>query len=408
MISLAARVQRPTTFRDGLRAGLRFARTHPVAALLLLNLAVTFFVYMPFYEDRDGRIYLSFHGMSMDNIYRYYDGPLYIAVAKSLYRLGHPALSAFPDLDPIYYAAHFPGYPLTIRLFSYPLGYPAGMIAATIAATSLAIWVLSLLLKDLGLSHRILWLGFVFLFIPPRWLIYHSVGASEPLFILLFLAFILLYRREHYWEAGIVGGLAILTRSPAALILVAYLILVGWRYMSTHPRPSPWSAFRKWILPMLPFALAPLLLFAFYQHQFGDFFAYFHSGDNIHVTGAPFTSIWPSILDNNWSEATLWLYLLNAVGILLLWSRGRRDLAVFAAVYYLPLIFVAHHDLARYMMPIFPLTLLIGFESLISARQFKLALLLLIPAIYIYTWSGVQANLAPADEFQQLIASVGK
>ena len=85
------------------------------------------------------------------------------------------------------------------------------------------------------------------------------------------------------------------------------------------------------------------------------------------------------MLGYNWSEASLWIYLLNAIGILLLWRWGRHDLALFAAVFYIPLIFVAHHDLVRYMLPIFPLSLLIGFERLLSAREFKLAMVLIVP-----------------------------
>ena len=60
-----------------------------------------------------------------------------------------------------------------------------------------------------------------------------------------------------------------------------------WRVIAAHP------------------VLAMVALFGFYQLQYGDFFAYFHSGDNIHLTGAPFSSIWPSDLGTNWLEATL-------------------------------------------------------------------------------------------------------
>ena len=44
---------------------------------------------------------------------------------------------------------------------------------------------------------------------------------------------------------------------------------------------------RRQVLPMAPFALAPLLLFGLFQMQYGDFFAYFHSGDNIHSPALP-------------------------------------------------------------------------------------------------------------------------
>ena len=385
----------------------RFCLRRPVLTLVVVNLLATLMVYVPLYENQDGYLRLAFSGLSMDNIYRYWDGPLYLVVAKTFYNVSSPEITAFADLAPGYYAAHFPGYPATIRLFAFVFGYANGMIAATIAATSLSLWVLHLLLKDMGLGEKTLWLGLVFVFLPPRWLIYHSVGAAEPLFILEMLAFILFFRRQQYWLAGFAGAAAVLTRSPGILLLGVYLLLIAWEYYRAAPRPLWLSVVRRQVLPMAPFALAPLLLFGLFQMQYGDFFAYFHSGDNIHLTGAPFASIWPSVLGYNWSEATLWFYFLNAVGILLLWRAGHRDLALFAAALYVPLIFVAHHDLVRYMLPIFPLSLLIGYHRLIGAPEFKLAMVLIVPAIYIYTWSGVQTNLAPVDAMQQLMARLG-
>ena len=145
-----------------LRAGVQFCNARPVLSLVVLNVLATLLVYVPLYQSQDDLIRLSFSGLSMDNIYRYWDGPLYLVVAKTFYNVGSPELTAFADLAPGYYAAHFPGYPATIRVLSYVFGYTNGMIAATVAATSLAIWVLYLLLKDLGLSSKALWLGAVF------------------------------------------------------------------------------------------------------------------------------------------------------------------------------------------------------------------------------------------------------
>ena len=406
MASIVAPFYRRTGI-EVFRAVTRLVAAHPVLALVILNLLATFMVYVPLYEQRENGIYLAFNGLALDNIYAYWDGPLYMIVAKAWYNVGGAELSVFETLPPEYYAAHFPGYPATIRLFSFAFGFEVGMLAATIAATSLLIWVLYELLKNLGLGKHALWLGVVFLFLPPRWLIYHSVGASEPLFILAMLSFILFYRRGQFWLAGLAGALAVVTRSPGIVLLGVYLLLTAWWYYRSSPHPTLWIVCKRRLLPMVPFALTPLLLFGVYQQQYGDFFAYFHSGDNIHLTGAPFTSIWPSILGFNWSEGNLWVYMLNAVGIFLLIRHKFYDLALFAAFLYVPLIFVAHHDLARYMLPIFPLSLLIAYHRLIGAREFKLGMLIIIPAIYIYSWSGVQANQAPAEDMQRLFGLLG-
>ena len=152
------------------QAAVRFCLKRPVLILVAVNLLATLLVYVPLYVNQDGYLRLAFSGLSMDNIYRYWDGPLYLIVAKTFYNVSSPEITAFADLAPGYYAAHFPGYPATIRLFAFVFGYANGMIAPTITATSLSLWVLHLLLKDLGAGEKALWLGLVFVFLPLRWL----------------------------------------------------------------------------------------------------------------------------------------------------------------------------------------------------------------------------------------------
>ena len=61
---------------DIFQALARTCLAHPVLTLLALNLVATFLVYLPLYENQDGYIRLSFSGLSLDNIYGYWDGPL--------------------------------------------------------------------------------------------------------------------------------------------------------------------------------------------------------------------------------------------------------------------------------------------------------------------------------------------
>ena len=74
---------------------------------------------------------------------------------------------------------------------------------------------------------------------------------------------------------------------------------------------------------------------------------------------------------------------------------------------YVPLIFVAHHDLVRYMLPIFPLSLLIGFHRLIGDREFKLAMVLIVPAYLHVYLERCPDEPAPVDAMQQLMAGLG-
>ena len=64
-----------------LQAVTRFCLKRPVLTLVAVNLLATLLVYVPLYENQDGYLRLAYSGLSMDNIYRYWDGPLYLIVA---------------------------------------------------------------------------------------------------------------------------------------------------------------------------------------------------------------------------------------------------------------------------------------------------------------------------------------
>ena len=94
-----------------------FKRFIPYFTLLLVVLTSTLLVWMPFI--------LKTQGTSMLEVYKQYDGPLYIIPAKTGY---DPKLirelsrdSTMPQ-NPLYYAAHLPLYPIFIKLFSFFLG----------------------------------------------------------------------------------------------------------------------------------------------------------------------------------------------------------------------------------------------------------------------------------------------
>lgn len=137
-------------------------------ALAAINIVATLAVYLPFINN-------------FEVIYRYLDGPLYMYVAKTLYVM--PAVTPF-NLPDFYYACHLALYPLLIRAFSF-MGYDRSMLFVAIAASTLATMVFYQLLKEFKYSVNPFWASVVFIFFPSRWLLYHSVGASEPLFILL-------------------------------------------------------------------------------------------------------------------------------------------------------------------------------------------------------------------------------
>lgn len=151
-----------------------FARLkQPAACRVLLAAAAIlscFAVYAPFWAD------------SADTLARYWDVPNYLYVAKTLYDITPDHPLKFYGNPPAYFACHLPVYLLAIRLLSF-LGYPAGMLAATVLFTVLATLAFyQLLIESKAVTHP-WWSALVSLFLPARWLLYHSVGATEAPFL---------------------------------------------------------------------------------------------------------------------------------------------------------------------------------------------------------------------------------
>jgi len=95
-----------------------------------------------------------------------YDGPLYLVVAKSFYNQETiKQIVSFP-LPTEYYAAHFPLFPLLIKIISLGLGYPYGMLLATLISSILCLYFFFLLTKTLTNESQAKWLTFIFSVFP--------------------------------------------------------------------------------------------------------------------------------------------------------------------------------------------------------------------------------------------------
>jgi len=89
----------------------------------------TLLLWLPFLLKWSAIGHLKFpHPLSMYDLYKHWDGILYVVVAKTFYNIRDSVLLARPLGLPIpYFAAHLPLYPLLIKLLS-PLGYLRGML----------------------------------------------------------------------------------------------------------------------------------------------------------------------------------------------------------------------------------------------------------------------------------------
>lgn len=350
---------------------------------------------------------LNFYGLNFsegfDTIYRNYDGIEYVIIAKTLYF--PEALRSIPQsLPEIYYAAHFPGYALAILVFAPILGFLKSMLFVALLFTILSAWMFYLLAKDFEITKHPLWLTILFLLLPARWLIIHSVGSSETMFsffVISALYFLMKFESSNKWHfiylTGLMGAGAQLTRPPGALLALAIGFYLLWKI--SNSKQNIFKSIFHSIYRYHPLLLVPLTLvgvFYWYQIAFGDFFAYFKTGDNIHLVFPPFQvfnkeSYWVGEI---WLEDIVYVFILGFLGVLYLFKRRLFPLAFFVLTYLLATIFVTHRDISRYAAPIFPF-LLIAFEKVLVTKEFKLVMIIIGLAIYLYSQNFLLHNTAP-------------
>ena len=149
--------------------------------------------------------------------------------------------------------AFFPLYPLLVGGLGWVLaGHTvlAGIVVSLAAGAAAFGLLYRLTLERLGeeaARHTVL-----FLAVAPTSLFFGAV-YSESLFLLLSVATFLAAERGRFWQAGAVGGLALLTRS-AGVALVPALLVFAWR------APDRRRALAGVALAPALFLLYPLLL----------------------------------------------------------------------------------------------------------------------------------------------------
>lgn len=343
----------------------------------------------------------NFWGLSFkegfSTIYRNFDGLEYVIIAKTFYDPSIIATLPQP-LPAIYFASHFPFYSLLIAFFAPILGFLKSMMFISLISTILAVWAFYFLVKDFRLSSQPLFLSCIFLILPARWLIVHSVGSSEPTFILFIITAVYFFMKfeqsakfPHIFLAGLFGAAAQLTRPPGILLGMGLGFYVLW---IAYKKRSLLSPFKFYPLLLIPLTL--LGIFYWYSQTFQDFFAYFHSGDNIHLTFPPFQvfnkeQFW---VGDIWLEDIIYIFILGFLGGIMLWRRKLYPIAFLVLTYLTASTLVAHRDISRYILPVTPF-ILIAFEKALTSKEFKIILPFILLAIYLYTQNFILANSAP-------------
>ena len=376
--------------------------------IILLSLLPTFLVWLPFFLriKTFWSIPLSQNGMA--TIVANYDGPLFLAVAKTFY---NPSLIkemfSFP-LPNEYYAAHFPLFPLLIKTFASIFGFPYSMLFVTLVSSIFAIFAFYKLINLYIKESDALWITAVFAIFPARWLIVRSVGSSEPLFIALIIASLYFFKNKRYLFAGIFGALAQLTKSPAILLFISYIFII----LFPEIKRIVSIPFSKWLKSfeykkllyvfLIPFSLVGI--FIFYKIRFNDFLAYFHSGDNIHLLFPPFqifnySAPW---VGTSWLEEVIFVYLFGILGLLNLIKQKETELAWFVGIFFASILFVSHRDIIRYALPIVPF-LFVAFRETLIRKEFKLVVLILFIPIYLFSLAFISQNVMPISDWSPLL-----
>ena len=382
----------------------KFINFLPIIAFAIIP---TLFIWLPFFLRFPSfwKIPLPVNGMA--SIVANYDGPLYIVVAKTLY---NPELiKSFAFSLPVeYYAAHFPLYPLLIRLFSVVFGYPYSMLFVTLASSVLAIFYFSKLIGGFVEKKDVIWMSFLFAIFPARWLIVRSVGSVEPLFLAATIASVYFFRNNKFVLAGLWRAVAALTKSPGILLFLSFtiaFIIPRFNKFALAKKPNVLSDFEigKFI-PLLLIPLSVLGVFYLYKFQLNDFFAYFHSGDNIHLFFPPFqifnyAAPWVGTF---WLEEIIFVYLLGILGLMELIKKKEYTLSWFVGIFFVSTLFISHRDLIRYTLPIIPF-IMVGFSPYLVKREFKIAMAILIIPIYLFVLSYISNNVMPISDWEMLL-----
>lgn len=361
-----------------------YNKYQPYILITLTTIISTIVLWLPFI--------LKLNKLNFEYIYKHFDGLLYIIPAKTLYEVkkidipGIGFILTLP-LSAGYFAAHLPLYPLMIRIFAVFFGYLKSMIGVNILFTVVLSMFFYYLVKQYKITPKPLLLTAIFLFLP-RFLIVRSVGAPESLFMFLILASLYFFEKEKFFYAGILGGLATITKIPGILLFVSYILVFIESYIKKRKFEISWL-----YIFIIPFCLG--LVFSFYLWRYGDFFAFFHSGASVPMP-APFSVFnsqakWVGTV---WLEDVLFYFFIYALSAMYLYNSKYRSFFYFNLVFFLGIIFVQHRDISRYSLPMWPMACM-AFAEFFCSKKFVITLIILIPAIYLYAWNFILYNFIP-------------
>ncbi len=111
-----------------------------VVILVAVSVISTLFLWLPLALNVNTVLGVNIAATGIQVLERYYDGPLYVIVAKTFYTSTSPLYGA-SDLPATYFAAHLPGYPVVIWLFALAVPPFVAMLVANLVISAAAVVV---------------------------------------------------------------------------------------------------------------------------------------------------------------------------------------------------------------------------------------------------------------------------
>ncbi len=365
---------------------MNFTKYSKYFVLLLISTLVSLAFWYGFYANVPSR--LGFPTTSLETIFANYDGPNYMIVSKCGYNKKCIAADYSLPQPLEYYPAHLPGFPLLIKTFSFFTTTPKAMLIVSLLGSILLTLVSYTFFQMFVKEKNAFYLAIFMIFFPARLLTLRLVGAPETWFMAAILLSIIFYKQQKYFLSAILGSASLLLKSPGILLFAVYFVLY----------------FRNKKINYLSYLLIPLTglaIFYVYYLQTGDFFAYFHSGDNIHLGFLPYmvfisNHTW---INTIWLEDVIYIYLISFYGVSRLIKKYRYNIiTLFPLLYTVAAVFVAHRDISRYIAPVYPFFIL-AFSKFLTNKKVKLIFILLLPAIILYAINFLVGNTAPIADW---------
>jgi hypothetical protein len=276
----------------------------------------------------------------------------------------------------------YPLFPWSVRLFGHLTGdYLVGaFIVSAIASIAAAVLLRKLVNLDYpaGVAQRATWF---FLIFPTAYFLH--IGYSESLFLALSLGSLMAARTERWWLAGVLGGLAWMTRAPGVILFPTLAVEALHQY---------WVA-RRWKWQWLWIALVPIGFGVYLMVNWqvtGDPFAFLRMRHKLFAmsTSWPWVGIREAIgnFDRTANEAEmvgaqeLYFVALSLICTIVSWIKLRPLYAMWMTgnwLLFTSVTFIA--SMPRYTLTLFPIFILF---ALVARNRFWNAVITVWSLLY--------------------------